>query len=81
MTENRQQKRPPTSEESCQEKAISEEESNEKVDDKNQAVPDENEMISGDMRREILRKQWEMEEEELRNKTDIHYQNVLFNGK
>lgn len=38
------------------------------------------ELLSSDMRRELLRKQWEMEEEELRNKTNVHYQDILFNG-
>lgn len=44
-------------------------------------IDEESEMISGDMRRHMLRQQWEKEEEELRDKSDIHYQNVLFNGK
>lgn len=39
-----------------------------------------NELLSSDMRRELLRKQWEKEEEELRDKDDIHYQDILFNG-
>lgn len=38
------------------------------------------ELLSSDMRRELLRKQWEKEEEELKNKTDVHYQDILFNG-
>lgn len=41
-------------------------------------ITEENELLSSDMRREILRKQWEKEEEELKNKSDIHYQDILF---
>lgn len=41
---------------------------------------EESELLSADMRREQLRKQWEKEEEELRDKTNIHYQDILFNG-
>nr|XP_023014486.1 coiled-coil domain-containing protein 174 [Leptinotarsa decemlineata] len=40
--------------------------------------PVESELLSSDMRREMLRKQWEAEEEELRNKSNIHYQDILF---
>ncbi|CAH0552558.1 unnamed protein product [Brassicogethes aeneus] len=36
------------------------------------------ELLSADMRRDFLRKQWEKEEEELNNKTNIHYQDILF---
>jgi len=61
-------------------------------DDKNKAKSDDNgrtvtsgdgalELMSGDMRRELLRQKWEQQEEQLRNKTDIHYQDVLFDGK
>jgi hypothetical protein len=39
------------------------------------------ELMSGDMRRELLRQKWEQQEEQLRKKTDIHYQDVLFDGK
>ncbi|CAH1104679.1 unnamed protein product [Psylliodes chrysocephalus] len=39
---------------------------------------EESELLSSDMRRELLRQQWEREEEELCNKTDIHYQDILF---
>ncbi|XP_044262244.1 coiled-coil domain-containing protein 174 [Tribolium madens] len=42
-------------------------------------LTEENELLSPDMRREILRRQWEKEEEEIRNKSDIHYQDLLFN--
>lgn len=58
-------------------------------DDKNKATGDSNmrtvtvgegepELMSGDMKRELLRQKWEQQEEQLRNKTDIHYQDVLF---
>lgn len=40
----------------------------------------EAELLSSDMRREILREQWEKEEEEIRKKTDVHYQDILFGG-
>ncbi|KAJ8936226.1 hypothetical protein NQ318_009359 [Aromia moschata] len=40
--------------------------------------PQESELLSSDMRRELLRQQWEKEEEELRDKSDIHYQDILF---
>ncbi|PSN56568.1 Coiled-coil domain-containing protein 174 [Blattella germanica] len=39
------------------------------------------ELQSGDMRREALRQKWEQQEEELRKKSDIHYQDVLFDGE
>jgi hypothetical protein len=42
-------------------------------------LSEENELLSSDMRREMLRRQWEKEEEELRNKSNIHYQDILFN--
>ncbi|CAG9826242.1 unnamed protein product [Diabrotica balteata] len=38
----------------------------------------QSELLSSDMRRELLRQQWEKEEEELRNKSEIHYEDVLF---
>ncbi|KAF5290891.1 hypothetical protein FQA39_LY14571 [Lamprigera yunnana] len=37
------------------------------------------ELLSSDMRRELLRQQWEKEEEELKKKDDLHYQDILFN--
>ncbi|XP_018576141.1 coiled-coil domain-containing protein 174 [Anoplophora glabripennis] len=40
--------------------------------------PQESELLSNDMRRELLRQQWEKEEEDLRNKSNIHYQDILF---
>ncbi|XP_066247138.1 coiled-coil domain-containing protein 174 [Euwallacea similis] len=55
------------------------EEEAKEIDVESQIAEQESEMISGDMRREMLRRQWEMEEDELRDKTDIHYQNILFN--
>lgn len=42
------------------------------------AAPD---LLSDDMRREQQRLKWEEEEEKLRDKADIHYQDVLFDGK
>lgn len=39
---------------------------------------EDSELLSHDMRRELLRQQWEKEEEELRKKSDIHYQDILF---
>ncbi|XP_056642401.1 coiled-coil domain-containing protein 174 [Diorhabda sublineata] len=39
---------------------------------------DTDQMISSDMRRELQRRQWEKEEEENRNKTNIHYEDVLY---
>lgn len=54
----------------------SDDEKNDEVD----ALSEQNELLSSDMRREILRRQWEKEEEALRNKRDIHYQDILFNG-
>ncbi|KAF5270394.1 hypothetical protein FQR65_LT05582 [Abscondita terminalis] len=42
-------------------------------------VTESSELLSSDMRRELLRQQWEKEEEELRQKSDVHYQDILFN--
>lgn len=56
-------------------------EESQNVDTDKSNMPSEEELLSSDMRRELLRKQWEKEEEELRNKSDIHYQDVLFGGK
>jgi hypothetical protein len=61
-------------------------------DDKNKSTGDSNmqevtagegerELMSGDMKRELLRQKWEQQEEQLQNKTDIHYQDILFDGK
>lgn len=41
----------------------------------------ESELLSSDMRRQLLREQWEKEEERLRDKSDVHYQDVLFGGE
>lgn len=40
-----------------------------------------NDLLSGDMQRELLRQKWEKEEEELLGARDIHYQDVLFDGE
>lgn len=59
------------------------EEVEEKTQDKSEeddALSEQNELLSSDMRREILRRQWEREEEALRDKRNIHYQDVLFDG-
>lgn len=44
-------------------------------------LSEENELLSSDMRRELLRREWEKQEQELLNKKNIHYQDILFNGK
>lgn len=41
-------------------------------------LEDCDQMMSSDMRRELQRRQWEKEEEENRNKTNIHYEDVLY---
>lgn len=72
--------------ENCVEAVIS---SNREVDsceevqneDNKSTVSSGGELLSSDMRRELLRQQWEKEEEELRKKSNIHYQDVLFGGK
>jgi hypothetical protein len=43
--------------------------------------PLEQRLVSGDMQREALRAKWEQEEAELRDKDDLHYQDVLFDGE
>lgn len=45
------------------------------------SVTEKSELLSSDMRRELMRQEWEKKEQELLNKTDVHYQDVLFNGK
>ncbi|CAH2012310.1 unnamed protein product [Acanthoscelides obtectus] len=52
-------------------------EKNEHVEE-GEALP---EMMSDQLRNEILRKQWEKDEERLKDKKDVHYQDVLFGGK
>lgn len=39
------------------------------------------EMLSADMRSQLIRRKWEKQEEELRQKSDIHYQDILFDGE
>lgn len=68
---------PEKKEDEVSEKAGSDNDNNEKDD----ALSEQNELLSSDMRREILRRQWEKEEEALRDKRDIHYQDILFNGR
>ena len=43
--------------------------------------PRRRELLSSDMRREQLREKWEAEEEALRQKDNIHYQDILFDGE
>lgn len=45
------------------------------------AYSESNDLLSGDMQRELLRQKWEKEEEELQGARDIHYQDVLFDGE
>lgn len=59
---------------------VQEKEEEEHTDEPKDVLSEENELLSADMRREILRRQWEKEEEALRDKKDIHYQDILFNG-
>lgn len=39
------------------------------------------ELVSSDMRREQLRLKWEEEERKLAERTDIHYEDIRFDGK
>lgn len=39
------------------------------------------ELVSSDMERERFRQKWEEQEQELLNKKDIHYEDILFDGK
>lgn len=58
-----------------------------KTDDGREEIPDDSqlaensELLSNDMRKELLRQEWEKQEQELMNKKNIHYQDVLFSGK
>lgn len=52
-----------------------------KDEEVNDGLTEKNELLSSDMRRECLRQQWEKEEEVLMNKSNIHYQDVLFSGR
>lgn len=67
------------SRESDRDKNNDEEEDKASSDDKGNKAQ-EFELLSSDMRRELLRQQWEREEEELQNKSNIHYQDILFGG-
>lgn len=42
---------------------------------------EKSELISSDMRREQLRLKWEEEERKLAERTDIHYEDIRFDGK
>lgn len=39
------------------------------------------ELVSSDMRREQFRLKWEEEEKKLSERTDIHYEDIRFDGK
>lgn len=39
------------------------------------------ELVSSDMRREQLRLKWEEEERKLAQRTDIHYEDIRFDGE
>ncbi|XP_030754066.1 coiled-coil domain-containing protein 174 [Sitophilus oryzae] len=54
-------------------------EENIETTNKPEDIQTELDLVSADMRKDMLRRQWEKEEEELRDRSDIHYQNVLFN--
>lgn len=41
----------------------------------------QSELLSADMRREILREKWEKKEQELLGARPVHYQDLLFDGK
>lgn len=69
-----------TAEKETEPELLLEKETETEEDIESRIAEEESELISGEMRREMLRRQWEHEEEELRDKTEIHYQNVLFNG-
>lgn len=42
---------------------------------------EKSELVSSDMRREQLRLKWEEEERKLAERTDIHYEDIRFDGK
>lgn len=65
-----------------EEKSQANNDEHEKTENATDSIPisEENELLSSDMRRELLRKEWEKEEEALRDKSNIHYQDILFNG-
>ncbi|VEN42769.1 unnamed protein product [Callosobruchus maculatus] len=56
-------------------KVVEAAENNEDAVEEEKPLP---EMMSDSMRNEILRRQWEKDEERIRNKVDVHYQDVLF---
>lgn len=56
-------------------------ENDNKVDNPEITLSSENELLSSDMRRELLRREWEQQEDDLLKKKNVHYQDVLFNGK
>ena len=54
-------------------------------DDKKKSMKQESltDLLSSDMHREMMRKKWEAEEEEMRSRGPgpLHYQNLKFDGK
>lgn len=44
-------------------------------------VAPQQELFSADMHRAAMRQKWEEQEIKLKDKTDIHYQDILFDGK
>lgn len=74
-------KKQPSIEEKSEEDTTKNEDINKKSTEDESSKPQESELLSNDMRRELLRQQWEKEEDELRNKSNIHYQDILFGGK
>ncbi|XP_065157400.1 coiled-coil domain-containing protein 174 [Atheta coriaria] len=49
-----------------------------KKQEENIEYDEKNELLSADMRRNLLRQQWEREEQLLMDKSDLHYQDILF---
>lgn len=43
--------------------------------------PLEQQLVSGDMQREAMREKWEKQEMDMRKKEDIHYQDILYDGR
>nr|XP_022908615.1 coiled-coil domain-containing protein 174 [Onthophagus taurus] len=54
------------------------EKNEEKIKDNDIKFDENSELLSNDMRTELLRQKWEKEEEELTKKSDVHYQDILF---
>lgn len=50
-------------------------------DDKISPSTSSQELLSSDMHREMMRRKWEEQEQKLLHKTDIHYQDLLYNGE